>query len=238
MLKNLHSNLEEKWITGKRKGSPSNLRKWTIPEVNYVYKEIPYVGINGDYGVKENDYKLVRSSIIPIINMDGENYWLLGSFHDYVGIGDPILTDFGGRKEKKTETALDCALRELKEESKGLLTVPVLDALNYKDSLFPKSKPQNNKGQNNKKSLSVRERKVTVFEGRDDENKQKIFFFIVVLNYNDVKDIPKKFEKMPYLTKEKLGPINFYPQNAIRSRGLRTSKNLTDFVSYLNQYRC
>lgn len=218
MFKTLQSNLVDKWINGKRKGSPSNLRKWTIPEVNYVYRELPYTGINGNYGENDKsqkDYKMLRSSIIPIINMDGENYWLLGSFHDYVGIGDPILTDFGGRKEKKTETPLDCALRELKEESKGLLTEPVLKALSYKGN----------------------DRKVTVFEGRDDENKQKIYFFIVVLNYNDVKDIPKRFEKVPYLTKEKLGPINFYPQNSIRSRGLRTSKNLTDFVSYLNQYR-
>ena len=86
---------------------------WIIPEINYNYKIISVI----DYLKTE---KVYRSSIIPVVKINGENYWLLGNFYDYENSGDPILADFGG-KCNENETPFQCALRESSEESNKLL---------------------------------------------------------------------------------------------------------------------
>jgi hypothetical protein len=226
--------LVKRWITGNKKNNYYNktdrsdkiekgnleyyaLIDWILPSKNYTYREInmtEYCDVKSDIN-KKNGEKLVRSSIIPIVKKDGENYWMLGSFHDYENSGDPILSDFAGSCEKidmkDNCPALHCALRELKEESKGLLNEIIQNAI----SADPKN--------------------IAIFEGIFQN--EKIFFMFVSLNYNDIKDIPSLFletDRMDHDKKNKLGLINFYRQNDIKKYLYRTAKNLTDFISYLN----
>jgi len=180
---------------------------WILPSVYFKYREVTY----SEYCKNDKEYKLIRSSIIPIVEIDGEQYWMLGSFHDYKNTEDPILTDFAGSCEKKDMKngcpPLNCALRELREESKGLLNDIILNSI------------QNQKN-------------IAIFEGVS-KKMEKLYFMFVSLNYDDVKNIPMKFSQTE-ITYEKLGPISFYKQKDIKKYKYRTAKNLTDFIEYLN----
>ena len=224
--------LVEKWIVGQKKNPKYKqerrgdvitkmdteflaLTAWLLPDVRYKYKQVRQEEMC-KFG--NGEYKLFRSSIIPIVNIDGVNHWLLGSFADYAETGNPILSDFAGRCErydmKEPCPATACALRELNEESKGLLIGPVKEAM---------KNPRN----------------VAVFEGVNEEVKEKVYFIFVSLKYEDVSEIPNLFSQtdmseMNKNKKEKLGPLSFYKQTDIKSFKFRTAKNLTDFLFYLN----
>ncbi len=182
---------------------------WTIPSENFIYSEISF-----EEYCQKDDYKIVRSSFIPIINIDGVNHWLLGSFHDYEDTNNPILADFAGKCDYKEDKggcpAYNCAMRELGEESKDLLS----DVIE-----------------------SVKLDKISIFKGVNGN--RKIFFMFLLLDYSDVKHIPELFKITPYpkkYKKENLGPLEFYKQRDIKNYKYRTSKNLTDFISWLNSY--
>ena len=204
-----------------------------IPATNYDYREISLNDFEHNCQ-RYDEYSLRRASFIPLVNIEGQRYWLLGNFHDYANTDNPILMDFGGRCEnidkKQTCPAITCAARELLEESHHLLYNIILDVFNRNDK-----------------------DKIAIFEGRNEKNKEKVYFFVVELPYESVKDIPAIFDEInisilrrqrereynyPKIKKEeKLGPLHFYLQSDIKKRKYRTSKNLTDFVSYLNKYK-
>jgi len=128
----------------------------------------------------------------------------------------PILMDFAGTCEKADNNdkcpALACAFREMGEESRGLLEPYVREAMET---------PSN----------------VAIFEGVDEIRKEKVYFIFISLDYEKVKDLPEKFNEQgkvkPWDRTEKLGPLAFYPQRKIHAYQYRTSKNLTDFISFL-----
>lgn len=191
------------------------LIEWIIPDKKYQYTEIipsleifckDYKFVNGR--IVKNQKKLTRSSFIPVVNINGKQYWMLGSFHDYSNTKTPILMDFGGScnefEDMKGCPPLACAFRELEEESKGLLP-QIID---------------------NIKNLQ----KVVFIQG---ETKDEIIYFIFVfLEYNDVKHIPRIFLDIKNPKYEKLGPIDFYDKDKLFNREYRTSKNLTDLITF------
>ncbi len=218
--------LTNKWILGKEKNpyykqeNPGNeinrydieylaLADWILPKTRFAYREVTRAQM-----CVPDEYKLIRASIIPIVDFRGEKCWLLGSFHDYEKTDNPILTDFGGTCEesdrRKPCPATYCALRELQEESKGLLMGPILDSMKDKN-------------------------KMAIFEGKNDY-KEKLYFIFVSVNYETIKHIPQQFMHTDRLDgKEKFGPINFYAQFDIKKYSFRTAKNLTDFINFLNE---
>ena len=224
--------LVEKWILGQEKNRKYKQERggntitkmdteylalvgWLLPDVRYEYKQVKQEELCKD---KYKKYKLFRSSIIPIVNIDGVNHWMLGSFADYADTGNPILSDFAGRCEsydlKEKCPVTSCAMRELEEESKGLLTKYVTEAM---------KNPRN----------------VDVFEGINEEKKEVLYFIFVSLKYEDVYQVPAQFSQtdMSELNKnkkEKLGPIAFYKQSDVKNFKFRTAKNLTDFIFFLN----
>jgi hypothetical protein len=103
----------------KNHGEYYALVDWTLPTIKYNYKLLNKREYEELLRRKEN--KIVRASFIPVVNIKGENYWFLGSFHDYEKTDMPILADFGGKCEYKDRNFQDCALRELGEESKRFL---------------------------------------------------------------------------------------------------------------------
>lgn len=67
----------------------------------------------------------VRAGVIPYTILNGEKHYLMGlSQYDD---GSLVWSDFGGRCEE--ETAYFCLLRETDEESSGLLTAEVYEAM-------------------------------------------------------------------------------------------------------------
>lgn len=244
--KPLNKILTKKWILGK----PSNLSfaenrgkrnisntdteyfallDSIIPSVNYEYKEL----ILGDFEKeceRGDGYNLKRAAFIPFTRIGRKKYWLLGSFHDYTDTEMPILTDFGGKCEildKENECPpIQCAGRELLEESHNLLYESVLESLKIADN-------------------------VAIFRGTNERAKEKIYYFIVEIPYEKIQNIPEIFnginrdilktqrekERRGEKKGEKYGPLGFYSQEDIKNRKYRTAKNLTDFVSYLNGYR-
>jgi len=238
-----NEDLVKKWILGRPKNPyyPSNkegdiqkddleyyaLLDWTLPRINYKYElfEMNNILEYNKY-CSRNNYKIVRSSIIPVVKINNENHWILGTFHDYKDQENLIIADFGGKCEKEDETKqnilgfepeetyyfrckpLNCALRELEEESRGVLTKIIKERIqNYQN--------------------------IVVFEGSNYNRKEKIYFMFVLLDYNEVKDAPYNFQQKKQKEKkgEKLGNINFFPQNDIFSRKLRTSRDLTDLIT-------
>jgi uncharacterized protein (DUF1015 family) len=134
----------------------------------------------------------------------------MANFRDYENTQNSIVAGFGGRCEHRDRsvcTSKTCLLREMAEESKNLLNEIVDKAWNDKE-------------------------RRTIFEGVN--GKDVIYFVFVLLDYEDVQDIPEIFRQMPE-GKEKLGNLGFYRQSDIRKRKVRTSSNLTDFISYLNR---
>lgn len=176
------------------------LVNWIIPMKKYKYKEVSWEHYCNSKNVK-------RSSIIPFVRTNGLKYWLLGTFRDYDN-NNPILSDFGGKceeEDRKDECpSLKCALRELGEESKDLLNIPVKNAIN--------------------------EGNYTIFEGTYEN--EKIYFIIVELEYENVRNIPENFKNKKW-DKEFLGSLNFYRQRDIQTDIYKTAKNLTDFIDYL-----
>ena len=232
------SYLVKKWILGQEKNRKYKQERgenkitkmdieylalvgWLLPDVRYEYKQVKQEEMckfRNSETAKNKQYKLFRSSIIPVVNIDGVNHWILGSFADYADTENPILSDFAGRcesydlKEKCPVTA--CAMRELEEESKGLLTKYVTEAM---------TNPRN----------------VAVFEGVNEDKKEKVYFIFVSLKYEDTKEVPSQFSKTDMSEinknkKEKLGPIAFYKQSDVKNFKFRTAKNLTDFIFFLN----
>ena len=226
-----NTELVNSWILGKPKNAyytPNDtspitknddeyyaLLDWIIPNEEFKYREINKQ--TEKEFIKEycdvTNYKLKRSSIIPFVNRNGENCWLLGSFHDYEKTKYPILADFAGSCEEKDKNdcaPLNCAMRELNEESKGLLPNIVRNAIRNSNNFV-------------------------IFEGKNTKG-DILYFMFVKLNYEDVKDIPDKFSKIKEIKgQEKFGPLRFYRQSDILNREYRTSKNLTDLVSMLKE---
>jgi len=223
-LENIAKNekwLRDEWILGKKrniryKGNGKYIKEgdleyyalidWTLPSITYEYH---HIDLNEFLQHKKNDYKIARSSFIPVVRIDEINNWLLGSFRDYEKSDNPILADFGGSCENRdmeyVYPALECALREAKEESDGLL-----------DSHINKAFKNDN---------------IVIFEGRNDYHRKKLFFIFIRLEYEDVKDIPHLFSRK----KGKNGALAFYKQSDVKSFKYRTSKNLTDFLYFLNK---
>jgi hypothetical protein len=253
----LREKLIDKWILNKKskKGTPISrqdneyfqLINWLLPSVNYNYKELTWDNFLSN--MKSLDkVQLKRAGIIPVVKLNDVNYWLLGSFHDYekAGLNNYILTDFGGTCEKldleneypilksskneysnfRNSGVLKCALREAHEESLGLLNSALNDA------------------------LMNAEKNVTVFLGENNNENilENIYFFIIEVKYElivsvleEFPDLEKKKRRLrQYNRKKKVenyGPIGLYKQDDIRARIYRTSKNLTDFISFLNSYK-
>ena len=189
-----NSPLVEKWILNSKKNPIYKYNKgivtkgsteyyalidWTLPDTKYQYKVIKLKDLN-------DDYKLKRSSIIPFVKVNNQKYWLLGSFHDYEKTNTPILTDFAGTCEKRDfgknrPAALECALRELHEESKGLL-----------DDIVEKRLTEDN---------------VVVFEGKNEQKKEKVIFIFVLIDMKEkeFENIQERFNQS--YSKEKFGPL-------------------------------
>lgn len=86
----------------------------------------------------------IRSGIIPYgIDENNDIYWLMGTpTYDY-----DLLSDFGGGcKTGRGENGYQCALRELNEESSGLLTEPVRNVIQAQTNLIKiwRYHPKNN----------------------------------------------------------------------------------------------
>lgn len=222
-----NQNLVNKFILGKSKNpfyTPNNttpityrdneyyaLIQWIIPRENFNYKIVKPSEFC-------NDKNVFRSGIIPVVKKDGLNYWLLGNFHDYENTRNPILADFGGRCERGKRGEIDqkdyndpcpalfCAIRETYEESKGLLPKMVDEAINNGD--------------------------MVIYQGKNYKG-TRIYFTIVELEYDDVKDVIEKFKIVPLEGKEIFGNLNLYDQRDVKSGKYRTAKNLTDFLHYL-----
>ena len=219
-IANKNRNLVNKFILGKEKNpyyTPNDvspitrndneyyaLINWIIPQYRYKYKEVSWE----DYCEDKNVW---RSGVIPVVKIDGFNYWLLGSFHDYENTNNPILSDFGGACEEKDKgrcTAYSCARREMLEETKNLLPGLVHAAISRGD--------------------------VAILKGENLDFKESIYFIFVELEYEDVKDISEQFKNKEW-PKENFGNLGFYSQKDIKSGKYRTSKNLTDFLDYLGK---
>ena len=183
------------------------IKLYTSPKKNFDYQMISW----DQYIRNEIDGYMVRSSIIPVTSIRGRTYWLLGSFHDYPR---EIVADFGGNcfiKEGSaaTETPFGCAIRELNEESKGLLTQVILKNIGLLDS----------------KSFHI-------YLGKF--RKQRVVFFFVPFVMGEVENIIKQFNEMPDID-EKLGPLDLYLEMDIFDQKYLTSNYLTDFVNFLKK---
>ena len=187
--------------------------KYTVPKSN---KKFSYRRISWDKYMR-NEYDgffSVRSSIIPLTTIDDKLYWLLGSFHDYPRY---ILADFGGGcvinqgRERSRQSPFSCAITEVHEESKGLLTQPILKMIG-----------------------SLNSDDFQIYEGKNYNTKEKLYFFFIPLFYNDIAEIPNIFNNSPDI-KEKLGPLDFYLESDIYDKKYLTTYNLTNFIDYLKK---
>ncbi len=198
-----------------------NTDKYTEPKIKYKYRRMNWGEyISDDY----KGYRTIRSSIIPVTTIKDKTYWLLGSFWDFP---KEILTDMGGMckmwdpkgikgqrppkdQEKNRKSNFGCAIIELHEESKGLLVKPVLRSLGSLDN-----------------------KDIYIFEGIDYNAKERVIFIFAPLKYDEIKDFPEIFLELEDSIYEKLGPIDFYLEQDILDKQVKTSRNLTDFVNYI-----
>ena len=197
------------------------IKKYTEPKIRYRYRRMSWDNYISD---EYTGYRTVRSSIIPVTTINGETYWLLGSFWDFP---KEILTDIGGackmwepkaikgqppprKQERNRKSNFGCAIIELYEESKGLLVKPVLKFLGSLDN-----------------------DDIYIYEGIDYKQKERVIFIFVPLDYNEIRFIPEQFISLPDPIYEKLGPIDFYAEEDILAKRYYTSRNLTDFVNFL-----
>ncbi len=196
--------------------------QYTNPKTEYKYHMVPWEAfLDSTY----TGYKSIRSSFIPYIHINGERHWVLGSFHDYPR---DILMDFGGscihwdpprkyvqkgqKQMRNYQHQFGCAMLELNEESKGLLVQPVLRSLGT-------AKP-------------------IVYRGTDEKKREYVWFVMVPLVYEEIKNIGSEFEKAPYVTDdEEFGPVDFYKESEFLdgTGNFRTTRNLTDFIRFLKE---
>lgn len=210
----------KQWANGSQTGKIYRSGdEYTVVKDRYEYKQVTWTEFLDN---KYTGYKTVRSSFIPYVKVNGENYWLLGSFWDYP---NDILSDFGGScilydppkkyakgipQQENIQHQFGCAVLELNEETKGLLVQQVLK--------------------------SVGTTKPTVYMGINERKREKVWFVIVFLNYDEVKNIPEEFETTKRVNKgEKLGPLGFYKESDILGlpSKYRLSRNLADFINYI-----
>ena len=208
-----------RYINGRKM---TKVEDYTIPITKYKYRKLSW----DDYmSNRYNGYRTVRSSIIPVTYSEEKNLWLLGSFHDYP---KDILADFGGscvmwepparkgesvsRQEKNRQSPFGCVMIEIYEESKGLLVKPILKALGSFQNKF-----------------------INIWEGLDYKRKERVIFTFVPVNYDELLGIPYKFSKLSDNSYEKLGPLDFYSEDDIFNRKWKLTRNLSDFVDFLNK---
>ena len=157
--------------------------------------------------------QMVRSGIIPYLIHENKIHWLLGSFHDYP---NEILMDFGGscvtkRGANENKSPFGCAIQELEEESKGLLTQNILKMIGSTDpNMFH------------------------IYVGKNHRENKKVYFFFVPIIYAEVYQIMLNFNNTPDRD-EKLGPMGIYPDTEIFEGRYLTTHNLTDFVNSLKE---
>lgn len=161
----------------------------------------------GDYDKVLNSTDIQRASYIPYIVMNGERFWLLGSFHDF----PHIKTDFGGTCEKKyRETTYECANRELAEETRGVLLEPLKQTFEEEGGIVYL-------GQTKKESV--------------------LFILVDITNHiSRIEDMPLlryKIDIAPPIGTEKYGPLGLYTERALVAGDILTAYNLTDFLTYL-----
>lgn len=188
------------------------IKYYTTPRNNFKYSKITFDEYMNNI---DDGYATTRSGIIPMVHYRGRNYWLLGSFHDYPG---KLLMDFGGgtlinekvagKFEKNRQTPFGGAMLELQQESKGLLTLPVLKSLG-----------------------SYKKEEIEVYVGKDYNSKTKVYFLIVFLPLEEVVGIPKKFSETPDAD-EAFGPMGFYEESEIINKKYLTTHVLTSFIDY------
>lgn len=202
-FKNLKSQVD--WYTDP------NIRK-----ANYEYKKL------NPSDAKFEFEGLERASYVPYIKTRyGETYWLLGSFYDM----PDIKVDFGGKcyewvggQKVQTETIpIDCATRELGEETEGVLTNPILSAL------------QDKRG--------------TVYRGVGSEGKVVVFIMVNMTDHLGELDTLQAGGKLHTMQREideramqrqggeLFGPLGFYNQKELLNGNILTSFNLTDFIT-------
>jgi hypothetical protein len=206
-----------------------NIAHYTVPRTKYEYTTITW----NEYMRNVYDgYVTTRSSIIPVTTIESKTYWLLGSFHDYPRY---ICMDFGGNcvmkegRETNRQSPFGCAITELYEESKGLLTQTILKSIGVLD--LTQLHIYVGRTKDSKIVDSVRpnpsERKTV-----QKNIGEKVFFFFVPVDYEEVKGIINVFNNTPDVD-EKLGPIDLYSETDIFSRKILTTHHLTDFVNNL-----
>ena len=198
------------------KNKATQIRWYTDPYFSntnniYWYKEIKPETINNSIDSYE---KLVRSSFIPYIRINNKKYWLLGSFVDF----PEIKVDFGGKCHIK-EDPINCAIRELKEETFGVLVDPINKAL--------------------------KDNRATIFKGFNENNRYKdrrvIFILVDMTNRLDELDKIQSdiYNLTPKNNKEKFGSLGFYSERDIykgkdsnTGEQIYTSYALTDFINF------
>jgi len=216
------------WYTNPLFHQGNNIYHYERVPPNEIYRTI----YNGD---------LERASYIPyIVSPSGERYWLLGSFHDF----HEIKADFGGRcyewdnrggKKNIQRVPVNCATRELREETHGVLVRPVSQAVN--------------------------EHRAAVFKGtntEDDILKTVVFIMVDMTNHLGELDLLQANKKLiPMQRKidskisdmigrgetpeEKFGPLGFYRESDIlrgydeNGNPILTAFNLTDFIDNFNR---
>nr|WRK65152.1 NUDIX hydrolase [Marseillevirus futianmevirus] len=80
-----------------------------------------------------DDEGVIRVGVVPYVAVGRRQYWLLAQQED------GRISDFGGGR-KRTESLTEALLREVTEESSGLLTDTIKDALqNQKDAIVLRS---------------------------------------------------------------------------------------------------
>ena len=78
-----------------------------------------------------NDINVLRAGVIPYTIINNEIYWLMGKSNT------GRLGDFGGGcKSSKKETAYQCLIREVQEESSGILTGAIYEAIQRKEGVI------------------------------------------------------------------------------------------------------
>lgn len=204
----------KKWTDDRNLSSEEKAKKikrYTQPKKRFKYNRISWDSyIRDEY----DGYQTERSSFIPVTRINYQTYWLLGSFHDYP---KEICMDFGGScllrqgKERNRQSPFGCAISELHEESKGLLTQNILKNIGIlkKDSFH-------------------------IYVGKDSLSKIKVFFFFIPFDYNETKNLINTFNTTPDV-KEKLGPMDIYLEKDILNQKCLTTNYLTDFVNFLKK---
>lgn len=195
------------WFKDKR----TQIRWYTDPTFRPKNNILRYRKLqNPEKYINNRSEKLSRASYIPYIkDEEGEKYWLLGSFHDF----PEIKVDFGGQCER-FETALDCATRELGEETHQILTPDII-------------------------SIIVGDGKYDVYRGYNTSGVVKIFIMLDITDrLDDLDEVQRRIDiATPADEREKFGPLGFYQERELfkgldhkNNTKIYTSLALTDFI--------